>query len=98
MGDNNATDGLCCLHCGHRFSDDEIAAITARVSDSACILTCAACGSHNLVRAAPQPGFENQPGLVVVRVAQGDVDIAEEFKEDVEPGVYVHPRTAGESS
>lgn len=95
---NTASDGLCCLECNHRFSDDEVAAITARASDLACILTCTSCGSHNLVRSAPRPGFETPPGLIVVRVASGDIDVADAFKEDVEAGVYVHPRSAGSSN
>lgn len=89
---------LRCLECDHRFTGDEIAAITARASDEACVLDCASCGSHNLVRVEPQPGFDKQPALVVVRVAKGDVDVADVFKDEVEPGVYVDPITAGSSN
>lgn len=96
--ENERPAELRCLHCDHRFGDNEIAGITARASDSACILDCASCGSHNLVRAAPQPGFEEPPGLIVVRVATGDIDVADAFKDEVGPGVYVHPRTAGSSN
>lgn len=89
---------LRCLECDHRFGDDEVAAITARASDEATVLDCASCGSHNLVRAEPQPGFDRQPALVVVRVAKGDIDVADAFNEHVEEGVYVHPVTAGSSN
>lgn len=88
---------LRCLECQHRFTDDEVAAITARPSDEASVLDCARCGSHNLVQSQPRPGFNAQPGLVVVAVAKGDIDVAEAFREHVEPGVYVHPVTAGSS-
>ena len=94
---NTASMDLRCLECEHRFRDAEISAITARASDEASVLDCASCGSHNLVRAQPQQGFNKQPTLVVVRVAKGDIDVAEAFKDDVEPGVYVHPVTAGSS-
>ena len=95
---DTASDELCCLNCSERFSDADVAAITARARDSACILTCAACGSHNLVRSAPRPGLDTPPGLKVIRVVSGDIDVADAFRDEVEPGVYVHPRSAGSSN
>lgn len=97
MSNSNTAPELRCLECDHRFTDAEFAAINARASDKASILDCANCGSHNLVRAEPRQGFNEQPALVVVRVAKGDIDVADAFKDEVQPGVYVHPVTAGSS-
>lgn len=94
---NTTSSDPRCLECDHRFTDKEIAAITARAKDELSVLDCASCGSHNLVHSEPQQGFNQQPALVVLRVASGDIDVADAFKDEVEPGVYVHPVTAGSS-
>jgi hypothetical protein len=62
-----------------------------------CVIDCAACGAHNVARAEPQGGFNRQPRLAVLRIAERKPEAPEVFNETVEPGVDVHPVTRGES-
>ena len=87
-----------CLNCGHRFTASEAAAMVAtRHQEDLCVIDCSACGSHNIVRAEPQGGFNRQPQLVVLRLSGGNVDTDDVFDETVDPDTDVHPVTRGES-
>jgi hypothetical protein len=89
----------CCLECGHEFRADEIAAMTTKEGEEdLCIIDCASCGAHNVARAAPRAGFENQPAVTVLRTVPKDPQAADVFDETVEPGVRVHPITSGSSN
>ena len=63
-----------------------------------CVVDCTSCGAHNIVRAAPQGGFNEQPAIEVLRVREKKPEAADVFDETVEPGVDVHPRSRGESN
>jgi hypothetical protein len=87
-----------CLNCGHRFTASETAAMVAsKHQEDLCVIDCAACGSHNIVRVEPQSGFERQPQLVVLRLSRREADTDDVFDETVDPDTDVHPVTRGGS-
>jgi len=94
---DNADDPLC-LNCGHEFDLGELAAMTAiEGHDDQCVIDCASCGAHNVVRTKLQGGLDQQPVTAVLRTVDSKPDTAAVFDETVEPGVDVHPITRGES-
>lgn len=95
--EESSTD-LCCLDCSKPFTAADLAAMTVSEEHDLCIVDCASCGVHNVVRALPQPGLDAQPTLVALRTVAGDIDVASVFEETVRSGVYVHPVTAGSSN
>lgn len=96
---NKAAREPKCLNCGHVFTASEIAATVApEDQDDFCILHCTACDSHNIARVEPQPGFEEQPKLVVLRISEDGAETDQVFEETVESGTYVHPISRGKSN
>lgn len=73
--------------------------MTAKQDDEEhCVIDCASCGAHNIVRSAPQAGFESQPAVEVLRTVAKEPEPADVFEETVEPGVRVHPISSGSSN
>lgn len=95
----NEVSEAACLNCGHVFTTSETTALVAvEGHDDLCIIDCAECNSHNVARVEPQGGFEEQPRLVMLRIADSPADSDKVFKETVESGTDVHPVTRGESN
>lgn len=74
------------------------AIVVSEGHDEFCVIDCSQCGSHNIARVEPQGGFEQQPKLVVLRIAEGGAKTDKVFEETVESGTYVHPISRGKSN
>ena len=99
MTSDYTSNEAACLKCGHSFSAEEAAGMEALAEqEDLCIVKCQECGSNNIIRVEPQGGFDEQPGIVVLRLATKKPDTADVFDESVEPGTDVHPITRGESA
>lgn len=92
-------EGGSCLKCGHRFGATDYAAMVAcKESIDLCVIDCSVCGTHNLVRAEPTAGFDEQPDVVVLGISSERPQTAEVFDETVDSGIDVHPVTRGKSN
>jgi len=72
--------------------------VACRGSDDLCVIDCSVCGAHNLVRAEPKAGFDEQPEIVVLEISKERPETEDVFDETVDSGVDVHPVTRGKSN
>lgn len=96
--DDSSNEGKC-LNCGHRFSPEETAGMEALANqENVCVLNCKDCGSNNILRVEPRGGMDEQPVVVVERLARRKPATSDVFDESVEPGTNVHPISEGKSA